>query len=130
MYIALIFNNYYFKMNIETFRNYCLNKKGANESFPFDETTLVIKVLDKMFALTDLESELSVNLKCNPEKAVILREKYNAVKPGFHMNKKHWNTVIIDGTISESLIKEWIDDSYDLVVSKMTKKDKQRLDKL
>jgi len=114
-------------MNIEELRNYCLSKKGANESFPFDKTTLVLKVLDKMFALTDLEDDLFVNLKCNPEKAINLREEYNSVKPGFHMNKKHWNTVRIDGTVSDKILKEWIDDSYNLVVSKMTKKDRQRL---
>jgi len=117
-------------MNIENFREYCLSKKAVNESFPFDETSLVLKVLDKMFALTDLEDEFSINLKCNPEKAIILREKYKAVKPGYHMNKKHWNTIIIDDTISDSELKEWIDDSYNLVVSKMTKKNKEKLLKM
>jgi len=117
-------------MNIETLREYCINKKGVTESFPFDETTLVLKVLNKMFALTDLEKELSISLKCNPEKAIYLRETYNTVKPAYHMNKKNWNTVKIDGTISEKIIKEWINDSYNLVVEKMTKKDKQLLDKM
>ncbi len=117
-------------MNIESFRNYCILKKGVSESFPFNETTLVLKVLDKMFALTNLENDFSLNLKCNPEKAVLLREKYEAVNPGFHMNKKHWNTINIDGSIPNRELKEWIDESYDLVVSKMTKKDKLRLDNL
>jgi predicted DNA-binding protein (MmcQ/YjbR family) len=86
-------------MNIEEFRDYCLTKKGVSEDFPFDETTLVMKVLDKMFALGNLDGPLSINLKCNPEKAIELRELYPAVKPGYHMSKKHWNTVEMDGTI-------------------------------
>jgi len=114
-------------MNIENFRNYCLDKKGVSESFPFDETTLVFKVLDKMFALTDTENEFSINLKCEPEKAIMLREQFTDVKPGFHMNKKHWNTITITNNISNNLLKEWIDDSYNLIVSKMTKKNKELL---
>ena len=114
-------------MNIEEFRKYCLSKKAVTESFPFDKTTLVFKVLDKMFALTDLVDDFSINLKCNPEKAIELREKYPAIKPGFHMNKKHWNTIVINGTISDNLIKEMVTDSYNLVVSKMTKKQKETL---
>ncbi len=114
-------------MNIEDFRNYCLDKKGVSESFPFDETTLVFKVLDKMFALTDTENEFSINLKCEPEKAIMLREQFSNVKPGFHMNKKHWNTITITNNISNSLLIEWIDDSYNLIVSKMTKKNKELL---
>ncbi|MFH1121429.1 MAG: MmcQ/YjbR family DNA-binding protein [Bacteroidota bacterium] len=99
-------------MNIEQFRDYCLSLPGVSEHFPFDETTLVFKVNGKMFALTDLEGPLSVNLKCDPELAIELREKYPAVKPGYHMNKKHWNTVEIDGSINDKLITEWIDHSY------------------
>jgi len=114
-------------MNIEDFRIYCLDKKGVSESFPFDETTLVFKVLDKMFALTDTENEFSINIKCEPEKAIMLREQYTDVKPGFHMNKKHWNTITITNNISNSLLKEWVDDSYNLIVSKMTKKNKELL---
>ncbi len=114
-------------MNIEIFREYCLLKKGVSESFPFDKTTLVLKVLDKMFALTDLENEFSISLKCNPEKAVLLREKYDAVNGAYHFNKKHWNSIRIDGSIPDKEIKEWIDDSYHLVVSKMTKKKRDLL---
>ena len=114
-------------MNIEILRNYCLNKKGVTESFPFDKTTLVFKVLDKMFVLTDLEGTLTVNLKCDPDNAIDLREKYEQITSAFHMNKKHWNSIKIDGSISDRQIKEWIDDSYNLVTVKMTKKDKQRL---
>lgn len=103
-------------MNIEQIREYCLKKKGVKEEFPFDEETLVFKVLGKIFLLASLESlPLQINLKCDPEKAIDLREEYDAVQPGYHMNKKHWITVIIDGTISEQKIKEWIDDSYNLV---------------
>ena len=114
-------------MDIEKFREYCLAKKGVTESFPFDKTTLVLKVLEKMFALGNLDGDLSINLKCNPEKAIELREKYPSVKPGYHMSKKHWNTIEINGSISSEKIQEWIDESYNLVVSKMTKKQKEYL---
>jgi predicted DNA-binding protein (MmcQ/YjbR family) len=117
-------------MNIEEFRDYCLTKKGVSEDFPFDETTLVMKVLDKMFALGNLDGPLSINLKCNPEKAIELRELYPAVKPGYHMSKKHWNTVEMDGTIDIKTIQTWIDDSYNLVVEKMTKAKQKELNEL
>jgi predicted DNA-binding protein (MmcQ/YjbR family) len=114
-------------MNIEEFRTYCLAKKAVTEGFPFDDTTLVMKVSDKMFALANLDGDLSINLKCVPEKALELREQYPAVLPGYHMNKKHWNTVKIDGSIPDKIIKSWIDDSYNLVISKMSKKQKEIL---
>ncbi len=114
-------------MNIEKFREYCLAKKAVTESFPFDDTTLVMKVLDKMFALGNLDGDLSLNLKCNPEKAIELREQFPSVKPGFHMNKKHWNTIEVNGSIDSEKIQEWIDDSYNLVVSEMTKKQRELL---
>lgn len=114
-------------MNIEELRMYCLSKPETTESFPFDENTLVFKVCGKMFALTDLEGPLSINLKCNPEKAVELREHYSSVLPGYHMNKRLWNTVLIDGTIDDRLIREWIDHSYNEVVKKLPKKDRERL---
>ncbi|MGM0498463.1 MAG: MmcQ/YjbR family DNA-binding protein [Bacteroidota bacterium] len=114
-------------MNIEEFREYCIKKPGVTEEFPFDETTLVFKVMGKMFALTDLEDQFSVNLKCVPDDCIELRERYNAVVPGYHMNKKHWNTVYIDGAIPDDLIYEWIDNSYDLVVKKLTKKQQAEL---
>lgn len=116
-------------MNIEELRTYCISKKGVSEEFPFDETTLVFKVMGKMFALTNLENELSINLKCDPEKAVSLRETYSFVIPGWHMNKKYWNTIRIDATVSNQLINEWIDHSYELVTSKLTKKLKEELAK-
>lgn len=117
-------------MNIETLRNYCLSKKGATEEFPFDEFTLVFKVGGRMFALTSLNSELSINLKCDPEKAAELREQHEAVQPGYHMNKLHWNTVFIDGTVPLSLIYEWIDHSYELVLKKLPAKEREKILKL
>ncbi len=114
-------------MNIEELREYCISKKGVTEGFPFDESTLVFKVSGKMFALTDLVDALSVNLKCDPEKAIALREQYPCVIPGYHMNKQHWNTVIIDGSLNDTLIKEWITHSYELVVKSLTKKQQQEL---
>jgi predicted DNA-binding protein (MmcQ/YjbR family) len=114
-------------MNIEFFRDYCISKKGVTEEFPFGEETLVFKVMGKMFALTNVDSFSSINLKCNPEKATELREQYACVKPGYHMNKNHWNTVMIDGSVSDKLIKEWVDDSYNLVVASLTKKLQQEL---
>lgn len=115
-------------MNIEEFRNYCTAKKGVQETFPFDDNTLVMKVLDKMFALANLDGPLSINLKCDPEKAIELREQYPAVKPGYHMSKMHWNTVEMDGSIDKRTIQSWIDDSYSLVVSKMSKSRKKELE--
>jgi len=109
-------------MNVEEYRDYCLSFPCTSESFPFNETTLVFKVLDKMFCLADIESYSGVNVKCDPEKAIELREEFFGVTAAFHMSKTHWNTVSVDGSISDKLIKEWIKDSYELVISKMTKK--------
>jgi len=108
-------------MDIEGCREYCISKKGVTEELPFDNVALVFKVLGKMFALTDLDQFESINLKCDPNQALQLREKYPAVQPGYHMNKQHWNTVIMDGSITNPLIKQWIDDSYNLVVTKLPK---------
>jgi predicted DNA-binding protein (MmcQ/YjbR family) len=102
-------------MNIETLREYCISKTGVTEGFPFGEDTLVFKVKGKIFALANLDGELSINLKCDPLLAIELREKYNSVSPGYHMNKKHWNTVLLDGTIPDMEIFSWIDHSYSLV---------------
>lgn len=115
-------------MNIEEFRGYCLAKKGVTESFPFDEQTLVFKVMGKMFALTGLERlPAQVNLKCDPDYGVELREKYDgAIIPGYHMSKVHWNTVILD-QVPPKLVTHLVDHSYDLVVSKLTKKLKEEL---
>lgn len=109
-------------MNIEEIRDYCLSLANTTECLPFDDITLVFKVYNKMFALTNLEGNLIINLKCDPQRAIELREKYFSVNPGFHMNKRHWNTVTMDDSIDDSIIREWIDDSYNLVVSKIPKK--------
>ncbi len=114
-------------MDIESFRTYCLAKKGVTESLPFDENTLVFKVMGKMFSITDIDLFESINLKCLPEKAISLREQYPAVQPGYHMNKQHWNTVTMDGSIPDKLVKAWIDESYELVVSGLPKKDRLAL---
>ncbi len=114
-------------MHIEQLRDFCIVKKGVTEHFPFDETTLVFKVMGKMFALTGLNNwekgEHKINLKCNPDKAEELRGEYEGVKPGFHMNKKHWNTIIINSSdVSDDLVRELINHSYELVIKGLTKK--------
>ncbi len=115
-------------MNVEELREYCLSLKGATESFPFDELTLVLKVQGKMFALIPLDSlETRISMKCDPEKAIALREKYSAIIPAWHFNKKYWNTVIIDHTISKILLCALIQDSYDLVVSGLPKRLREEL---
>jgi len=118
-------------MHIEAFREYCISKKGITEEFPFDEQTLVFKVMGKMFALVPLERIPSqANLKCDPEKAIVLREEYDGIiTPGYHMSKIHWNTLFLEN-LPPKLIMELVDHSYDLVVSKFTKKLKAALDAL
>ncbi len=110
-------------MDIISIRDYCIRKPGVTESFPFDNRTLVFKVMDKAFALLDVEwEEHTVNLKCDPEYALELRANYpECVKPGYHMNKKHWNTVNFSGGLPVSLLQSLIDHSYDLVVAGLTK---------
>lgn len=119
-------------MDIDTFRDYCLKKRGVSEEMPFGPDNLVFKVMGKMFSLVSLdEVPLRTNLKCDPEKAVKLREEYeDSIIPGWHMNKHHWNTIIIDGRIDPKLVFELIDHSYELVVSGLTKKLKNELDSL
>lgn len=111
-------------MNIEEFREYCLAKPGVTEETPFDENTLVFKVSGKIFALTDINRFDSINLKCDPVKAVDLREQFPEVQPGYHMDKKHWNTISTTGNIPWLVIKEWIDQSYYLVYAKLTRSQK------
>jgi len=117
-------------MNIEEFRLYCLQKKGVTEEFPFDKNTLVFKVMGKMFALTNVQEFTFVNLKCDPEKAIELREEFEYVKPGYHMSKKHWNSIYIDWQLDNNCFIEWIDDSYNLVVESLPKKQKEVLQNL
>jgi len=115
-------------MDIESLREYCLGKKAVDESFPFGETTLVFKVKGKMFLLVGLdEPVLQFNVKCDPEEAIEWREKYPAVQPGYHMNKRLWNTVIVDGSIPARVLRQMIDDSYRLVVLSLPKKDQAGL---
>lgn len=116
-------------MNIEEFRTYCLSKKQVSESFPFDKQTLVFKVGDKVFALTSLEKHpTTVNLKCDPERAIDLRDRYAEIIAGYHMSKKHWNTITIESNLPLALITELIDHSYNLVIKGMTKKQQIELD--
>jgi predicted DNA-binding protein (MmcQ/YjbR family) len=110
-------------MNIESLREYCLSKSGAEETLPFGPDTLVYKVGGKAFLLTGLDNEeLRFNVKCDPDKAIELREEFPCVLPGWHMNKKHWNTIVVDGSVNNKQLKEWIDWSYDLVAGKSLKK--------
>ena len=114
-------------MDIETLRSYCIQKPGVTEAFPFDENTLVFKVGGKMFALCDVEDFGGVNLKCDPGKAVELREKYDGVQPGYHMSKKHWNTVQAGMDVNDKLFYALIDHSYELVVQGLPEKDRKAL---
>ncbi|MBK7632036.1 MAG: MmcQ/YjbR family DNA-binding protein [Ignavibacteriales bacterium] len=117
-------------MNIESITNYCLTKKGAVEDFPFDEDTLVFKVGGKMFALIPLEKiPLQINLKCDPEKAIELRENFEDVQQGWHMSKKYWNTIILEGNIKWNDLKGWIDHSYDEVVKGLKKSERDKIGK-
>lgn len=114
-------------MNIEAYRDFCLALPFTTEGFPFDEKVLVFKVKNKMFALADVDNFESINLKCDPDKAIQLREEYSAVKPGYHMSKKHWNTIELDGSYTDAQLQEWIMDSYRLVVASLPKKDRFEL---
>lgn len=115
-------------MNLEQFRNYCLSKPGATEDLPFDESTLCFKVGGKIFAIADLDNHDFVNLKCDPAKALELREEFPCmVRPGYHMNKKHWNSVSVEDNIPVERITEWVDHSYQLVMEKLTKSERELL---
>ena len=118
-------------MNIEELRDHCLSLKGAKEDFPFDEFTLVLKVQGKMFGLIPLDNpETQITLKCDPERAIQLRDEYEAITAAWHFNKKHWNTVRIDPSISKALLTELIQHSYDLVVAGLTRKLREELNNL
>ena len=117
-------------MDVESLRNYCLSKTGVEETQPFGPDTLVYKVGGKVFLIAPLGAEqFQFNVKCDPDKAVELREQYPAVIPGYHMNKKHWNTIVVDGSVSVKLIRQWIDDSYDLIVASLPAKAREVLKK-
>jgi predicted DNA-binding protein (MmcQ/YjbR family) len=118
-------------MDIESIRKHCLKKPGVTEDFPFGENTLVFRVMKKMFLLASIdEIPLRINLKCDPEKAMELRERHDSVIPGYHMNKTHWNTVVVDGTVPAQEILNWIDDSYLLIVNSLKKYDKEKIKRL
>ena len=118
-------------MTLDQLLEHSLTKPHVEESFPFGPDVLVLKVKGKVFLLIPLNTDpLQCNVKCDPERAIELREEYASIIPGYHMNKKHWNTIICDGSVSQNHIKEWIDDSYNLVVSSLTKKLKSELDLL
>ena len=118
-------------MNIEQLHQFCISKKGVTEEFPFDEVTLVFKVMGKVFALVGLDKweqgESKINLKCDPERAEELRGEYDSINPGYHMNKKHWNTITLNDDVSDKLAFELIDHSYNLVIKGLTKKLKEEL---
>lgn len=115
-------------MNIETYRNFCLSFPGATEDLPFDENTLCFKVMGKIFSICDIEAFESINLKCDPARAIELRETYpDVVIPGYHMNKKHWNTVSMQHNLPDDLVKGWITDSYKLIVAGLQKRERDAL---
>lgn len=114
-------------MYIDEFRDYCIAKPGVTEETPFGPDTLVMKVMGKMFALTGLDKYEFINLKCDPERSAELRERWEGIRPGWHMNKMHWNSVFVDGSISDNLIKELIDHSYEIVANSLPKKTKEEL---
>lgn len=118
-------------MTKEDFRKFCLSFNGVSEEFPFDdETTLAFKVMDKIFAITNVDTYEGINLKCDPVKAAMLRDLYNEVQPGQHMDKRHWNTIVPEGELDDELIEEWIKDSYNLVVEELSRKKQKKLEKM
>jgi len=117
-------------IDLETIRKYCSQKKGVKEDFPFDDVTMVIKVGNKIFLLVNItQKPLRMNLKCDPLAAEGLRDRYKSVLPGYHMNKRHWNTIILDGTVPDKVIYAMIDDSYDLVYSGLKKSEREKIGK-
>lgn len=117
-------------MNVEAYRSYCLAKKGVTQEFPFDETTMVFKVMGKMFALADIDDFTQINLKVDPEEGAELREQYPFVQPAYHMNKKHWITVVLGAGASDKQVLGWTDRSYELVVKGLTRSQKSTLEAL
>jgi predicted DNA-binding protein (MmcQ/YjbR family) len=115
-------------MHFDELIHFCFQLTGATETFPFDKRTLVIKVQGKMFALVNVDNPVSINLKCDPERAIDLRERYDGIQAGYHMSKKHWNTISLEGQVDDNLIKELIVHSYDLVVASLPKKLRDELE--
>lgn len=121
-------------MNIQQLYEFCLSKKGVTEHFPFDDDTLVFKVCGKIFALTSLKSfennNASLNLKCNPDRAVELRQEFEAIQPGYHMNKTHWNTIFLNKDVSDKIVLELVNHSYELIFNSLAKKDREFIEQL
>lgn len=118
-------------MKLEEFKDFCLSFNGVSEDHPFDDDNiLAYKVMDKIFALTNEANYDSINIKCDPVKAAMLRDLYKEVKPGRHMDKKHWNTILPEGDLDDELLKEWIKDSYNLVVEDLSRKKQKKLEKM
>jgi predicted DNA-binding protein (MmcQ/YjbR family) len=117
-------------LSLDQFRGYCLSKPGVTEETPFDENTLVYKVAGKIFAITDVNTFESVSLKVDPERGVEIRERFPSVQPGYHLNKRHWISVLMDGKVSDRLIQEWTQRSYELVAAKLTKSQRSHIDRL
>ena len=117
-------------MYLDELREYCLQKKGTSEDTPFGPETLVFRVMGKIFAITGIDNYEFVNLKCDPERAIDLREEHHGIRPGWHMNKKHWNSVMTDGSVGEKLFKELVDHSYELIVKSLPKKTREELEAL
>lgn len=117
-------------MNIEVIREYCLSKPGVTEGFPFDDTTLVFKVMGKIFCIANLDGELGLSLKNSPEKVVEMRESFSCVLPGYHMSKIHWNLVMVDQSVTRDQLFTWIDESYERVVDGLPRKSKEELQKI
>lgn len=114
-------------MNIEQIREYCLSLNGVTEDMPFGDDTLVFRVMNKIFALVNLDGESRINLKCEPGRAISLREEFSAIIPGYHMNKMHWNTLIMNGTLKKDMVTELISHSYDLIIESLPKSKKEEL---
>lgn len=115
-------------MELEEIRQHCLLKPGVTEDFPFDESVLAFRVMGKIFLLTNIDAfPQSFNVKCEPELALELRDQYDAVQPGYHMNKKHWNTIMLDGTVQDTLLIDWIDHSYERVAAGLTRAQRDQL---
>ena len=117
-------------MNIEEFRDYCIAKKGVTEETPFGPDVLVMKVMNKMFALCGIDEFNYINLKCDPDRAIDLREQYHAVQPGYHMNKRLWNSVYVNDDVPDEMVYQMIDDSYNLIVASLTKKLQAELEEM
>lgn len=117
-------------MYLDEFREFCLQKPGVTEDTPFGPETLVFKVMNKIFAITGIDEFKFINLKCDPERALELRERWSGIKPGWHMNKQHWNSVFVDGSVPDNLIKELTDHSYELIVASLPKKVRDELNSI